>query len=54
MARQYELNYVAGPVAQRFHDDITSEVKLLVGPYGTGKIFIGGDALSGSGTTSGN
>jgi len=31
------LNYIAGPVAQRFHKDVESRVKLLIGPFGTGK-----------------
>lgn len=35
--RVYEFNYKVGPVAQAFHQDITSRVKLLIGPFGTGK-----------------
>lgn len=33
----YNLVYNCGPVAQRFHADRTSRVKLLIGPFGTGK-----------------
>lgn len=33
----HDLTYICGPVAQRFHKDITSRVKLLLGPFGTGK-----------------
>jgi len=33
----YDLVYECGPVAQNFHADKTSRVKLLIGPFGTGK-----------------
>ena len=33
----YDLVYECGPVAQKFHADKTSRVKLLIGPFGTGK-----------------
>lgn len=34
---EYDLVYHCGPIARRFHADITSRVKLLIGPFGTGK-----------------
>ena len=34
---EYNLKYVCGPVAQQFHADRTSRVKLLIGPFATGK-----------------
>lgn len=34
---EYHLRYICGPVAKRFHQDTTSRVKLLIGPFGTGK-----------------
>lgn len=33
----YEFVYNAGPVSCEFHADVTSRVKLLIGPMGTGK-----------------
>lgn len=33
----YELKYNCGPVALKFHHDKMSRVKLLIGPFGTGK-----------------
>ena len=33
----YTLTYNCGPVALKFHADKTSRVKLLIGPFGTGK-----------------
>jgi len=33
----HELVYRCGPVAKRFHADRDSRVKLLIGPFGTGK-----------------
>lgn len=37
MAGVHEVVYNCGPVAQTFHADRTSRVKLLIGPFGTGK-----------------
>lgn len=37
LSNTYTLNYVPGPVAESFHMDIKSRVKLLIGPFGTGK-----------------
>jgi hypothetical protein len=37
VALEYTLKYNCGPVAQMFHADRTSRVKLLIGPFGTGK-----------------
>ncbi len=34
---EYILNYNCGPIAKQFHEDTTSEAKLLIGPVGTGK-----------------
>jgi hypothetical protein len=34
---EYDLIYNAGPTSLRFHKDKTSRVKLLIGPFGTGK-----------------
>jgi hypothetical protein len=33
----YVLRYVCGPVTKQFHADRDSRVKLLIGPFGTGK-----------------
>lgn len=33
----YRLKYQCGPVALRYHRDRSSRVKLLIGPFGTGK-----------------
>ncbi|HHT9144711.1 MAG TPA: hypothetical protein ACFYD4_03375 [Candidatus Wunengus sp. YC61] len=33
----YTLRYVCGPIAKSFHADDFSRVKLLIGPFGTGK-----------------
>ena len=33
----YEITYECGPVARQFHHDRASRVKLLIGPFGTGK-----------------
>lgn len=35
--KELEINYAPGPVATRFHHDTSSRVKLLIGPFGTGK-----------------
>lgn len=35
--QEYKLTYRCGPVTRAFHADITSRVKLLIGPFGTGK-----------------
>lgn len=32
-----EINYIPGPVSTSFHKDEKSRVKLLIGPFGTGK-----------------
>lgn len=37
----YDLVYECGPVAQKFHADTNSRVKLLIGPFGTGKTSSG-------------
>lgn len=37
MPLEYTLKYTCGPVAQKFHADRESRVKLLIGPFGTGK-----------------
>ena len=37
----YVLTYNCGPVALRFHKDKQSRVKLLIGPFGTGKTSSG-------------
>lgn len=37
----YDLVYECGPVAQKFHADNYSRVKLLIGPFGTGKTSSG-------------
>lgn len=37
----HDLVYECGPVAQKFHKDIASRVKLLIGPFGTGKTSSG-------------
>lgn len=37
----YTLKYNCGPVALKFHKDKTSRVKLLIGPFGTGKTSSG-------------
>lgn len=34
---EYNLKYICGPVAQKFHADRQSRVKLLIGPFATGK-----------------
>lgn len=34
---EYTLKYNCGPVAKKFHEDRKSRVKLLIGPFGTGK-----------------
>ena len=33
----YRLEYICGPVSKKFHRDEESRVKLLIGPFGTGK-----------------
>lgn len=37
MPEPYVLKYICGPVAQEFHKDRKSRVKLLIGPFATGK-----------------
>lgn len=37
MTQQLLIKYAPGPVATEFHRDKTSRVKLLIGPFGTGK-----------------
>jgi hypothetical protein len=37
LERVYKMRYVCGPVAKTFHKDKASRVKLLIGPFGTGK-----------------
>lgn len=37
MPVELDINYAPGPVATAFHRDDTSRVKLLIGPFGTGK-----------------
>lgn len=37
-----DLVYTAGPVTKRFHEDVVSRVKLLIGPFGTGKTTAAG------------
>lgn len=37
MPLEYALKYNCGPVARHFHADRHSRVKLLIGPFGTGK-----------------
>ena len=36
-AIELDINYIPGPVSTRFHHDEQSRVKLLIGPFGTGK-----------------
>jgi len=40
-AEPYTLKYNCGPVSLKFHQDKTSRVKLLIGPFGTGKTSSG-------------
>jgi hypothetical protein len=35
--REIVFDYQVGPIAQAFHSDVTSRVKCLLGPFGTGK-----------------
>jgi hypothetical protein len=37
----YEVKYICGPVTKRFHEDRASRVKLIIGPFGTGKTSAG-------------
>lgn len=40
-AQEYVHDYLCGPVTERFHADRRSRVKLLIGPFGTGKTSAG-------------
>jgi len=37
----YHMRYNCGPVTKKFHEDMYSRVKLLMGPFGTGKTSAG-------------
>ena len=37
MPTELDIDYAPGPVSTKFHHDRTSRVKLLIGPFGTGK-----------------